>query len=97
MDNQHKHIAGYRDLTLDDVNLMNTIKAKEGEIAGLVRVVQGNNGLASKAGPDANEAARQIAIARTEFEHAFMRLVRAVARPLSPWMAPAPDDKGAAS
>lgn len=31
------------------------------------------------------EAQRQIAIARTHFEDAFMHLVRAVARPETPW------------
>lgn len=27
MDNQHKHIKGYRDLTQDEINLMNEGKA----------------------------------------------------------------------
>ena len=42
--------------------------------------------------PDAQvvirEAQRQIALAKTNFEDAFMHLVRAVARPDSPWTAP---------
>lgn len=32
MDNQHKHIKGYRDLSQDEINLMNEIKAKGAEL-----------------------------------------------------------------
>ena len=36
MDNQHKLIAGYRDLTEDEIALMNEVKAKAAEVGTLV-------------------------------------------------------------
>lgn len=77
MDNQHRRIAGYRELDAAEIARMNAIKAKEAEVAELVRDVR-------DAAP-AGEPRRQAAIAATAFEEAFMRLVRAVARPASPW------------
>ena len=83
MDNQHQKITGYRELDQQDINLMNAIKAKEQDVAALLQHVQSYlGGGQGRAG----EALRQAAIARTEFEHAFMRLVRAVAQPVSPWV-----------
>ena len=75
MDNQHKKITGYRDLTQEEIDNMNAIKLAEKVIANLVAAV--------KSIPDVDQ--RNIAIARTSFEDAFMRLVRAVARPESPF------------
>lgn len=77
MDNQHRKIAGYRDLSESEIALMNRIKAKEAEAAELVTLV--------RAAAPAGEAQRQVAIATTAFEEAFMRLVRAVAQPATPW------------
>lgn len=71
MDNQHKHIKGYRDLSPDEVALMNRIKAKAVEVGDLVA--------------DLNKAAgldqRWVAIGRTDLQTGFMALVRAVAQP----------------
>ena len=88
MDNQHKKITGYRDLTQAEIDVMNEIKAHEKATAELHRKV------AALIGPPSNEdrydseiseRRRNVAIARTEFETAFMRLVRSVARPATPW------------
>lgn len=89
MDNQHKKITGYRDLSQAEIDVMNEIKAHEKATAELHRKV------AALIGPPSNEdrydseiseRRRNIAIARTDFETAFMRLVRSVARPLTPWI-----------
>lgn len=77
MDNQHRRITDYRELDESEVALMNRIKAKEAEAAELVNLV--------RAAAPQGEPQRQVAIAVTAFEEAFMRLVRAVARPASPW------------
>lgn len=79
MDNQHKKITGYRDLSQEEIDLMNEIKAKEAEIAAIYQRVSALVGR--------TDGGRQASIARTEFEHAFMRLVRAVAQPATPWEA----------
>ncbi len=75
MDNQHQKIKGYRDLSQDEINLMNDCKSLESSTASLVALIKAEDGVDQ----------RQLAIAKTEFEHAFMRLVRSIARPESPW------------
>jgi hypothetical protein len=78
--NQHRKITGYRDLTQAEVDAMNKIKAMEAAVAALHAEVVAIL-------PERSEATRQAAVARTEFEHAFMRLVRSVAQPTTPWSA----------
>lgn len=76
-ENQHRKISGYGDLDESEIALMNRIKAKEAEAAELVQLV--------RATIPAGEPQRQVAIAIGALEEGFMRLVRAVARPASPW------------
>lgn len=78
VENQHRQITGYRDLTEAEIALMNDCKEAERQIATLLRRVV-------ETAEPRSEPARQAAIARTEFEGAFMRIVRAVAKPMSPW------------
>lgn len=73
MDNQHKKISGYRDLSQAEINMMNDVKALEAKWNALVDRIAGTRG--------SPEGHRQIAIAKTEGEHAFMRAVRAIALP----------------
>lgn len=72
MDNRHQKIAGYRDLSRADIDLMNEIKAFEAKWNGLVDRLRNR-------GSDFDQ--RQISIAATDGESAFMRAVRAVAQP----------------
>lgn len=76
MDNQHKKIAGYRDLTQAEIDLMNEIKAAEENVASLFQRVAD---LAKQDGD--NGAGRWASIARTDLETGFMFLLKAVARP----------------
>jgi hypothetical protein len=95
LDNQHKKITGYRDLTQDEIDLMNEIKAHEAATAALLGKVRKLHAAPCGVPADplaraahfaaGNEPARQLSIARTEFEGAFMRLVRSVAQPATPW------------
>lgn len=78
VENQHRQISGYRDLSEAEIALMNAIKAAEREVAMIHADIV-------SALPPRSEATRQAALARTEFEAAFMRLARAVAQPNSPW------------
>jgi hypothetical protein len=71
MDNQHKKIAGYRDLTQAEIDAMNGVKRLEAMFNGLVDYL--------KTLPDIDQ--RQVALAATHGEDAFMHAVRAVARP----------------
>lgn len=71
MDNQHKKIAGYRDLTQDEIDLMNESKSLERQFNAFIDKL--------KAHPDTDK--RDVSLAQTEGEYAFIRAVRSVARP----------------
>ena len=71
MENQHRKITGYRELTQEEIDLMNDIKALEARW----------NGLIDRLREIETVDQRQTAIAATDGENAFMRAVRAVARP----------------
>jgi hypothetical protein len=74
MDNQHRKIAGYRELDKIEIDLINAIKLKAEEVSELVKQVQ--------ALPMGSiETSRWSAIAKTELQQGFMALVRAVALP----------------
>ena len=73
---QHQKIAGYRDLTQAEVDLMNELKAKEAEVGELYQRV------AALAREDGDAAAgRWASLGRTDCETGFMYLIKAVARP----------------
>lgn len=71
MDNQHKKISGYRDLTPDDITVMNEIKGLEALFNGMIDRLKTVSGIDQ----------RQVALAATHGEDAFMHAVRAIARP----------------
>ena len=71
MDNQHKKITGYRDLSKEEIDAMNGIKALEAKFNGMIDYLR------SLVSVDQ----RQVSIAATAGEDAFMRAVRAVAQP----------------
>lgn len=75
VDNQHKQIQGYRDLSLEEIGLINRVKSAEYDMALLHSDI--------KLG-DAGDP-RELALARTAFEGAFYHLVKAIAKPETPW------------
>lgn len=87
MDNQHRLIKGCRDLSQDEINLMNKIKAKGVELDNLVAEVKQWNEAYAKDGDEEaelvhySEAARWASIAKTDFQTGLMALTRAVAKP----------------
>jgi len=72
MDNQHKKITGYRDLSQAEIDLMNEVKAHEAKWNGLVDRLKAMGSSVDQ---------RNVAIAATEGENAYMRAVRAIAQP----------------
>lgn len=71
MQDQHMKITGYRDLTQDEIDAMNEIKAagiKLGELVAKVRAIPSIDG-------------RWASIAATDLQTGLMALTRAVARP----------------
>lgn len=71
MDNQHKKITGYRDLSQGEIDAMNAAKELEARFNGMIDHL--------KAIPGVDQ--RQVALAATHGEDAFMHAVRAVAQP----------------
>ena len=94
MDNQHKHIKGYRDLTAQEVQLMNAIKAKGAELDALLQQVHEHitqqYDMATAAIPyDSKEVSRLNdtgaltwwARSKEDLQTGLMKLVRSVAQP----------------
>lgn len=72
MDNQHKKIKGYRDLSQAEIDLMNEIKAKGVELGELVAKLRSTEGLDQ----------RWVSGA-TDLQTGLMALTRGVAQPTS--------------
>jgi hypothetical protein len=73
VDNQHRKISGYRELTEAEIAAMNEAKAMGNAIGGLLDRMKELPGVDQRA----------LAIARTELQTGIMWAVRAVARPES--------------
>ena len=81
MDNQHKHIKGYRDLSQVEIDLMNEIKSKAEEVGVLVAKVQSLATAADNKDAEVRTDGRWASIARTDLQTGFMALVRSIAQP----------------
>lgn len=78
MDNQHKQIKGYRDLSQEEINLMNEGKALAEKVGAWIQgleelpIASGNPNLIDK---------RWLAIGKTQLQQGFMAAIRSIARP----------------
>lgn len=77
MENQHQKIKGYRDLSQEEIDLMNEIKAKGAELSVLLTKVN----LYAVPAFQGSDPQRWLAIAKTDFQTGIMALTRAVAQP----------------
>lgn len=82
MENQHKMITGYRDLTQAEIDLMNRIKATANDVSALLKDISYGNPGGGEA-PEGIADARWYAIARTHLQEGFMALTRSIAKPTS--------------
>lgn len=71
MDNQHKLIKGYRDLTQAEIDGMNKAKEIGGAMGALIEHLEGQEDIDK----------RWLAIAKTDLQKGIMSLVRSIARP----------------
>jgi len=71
MENQHQLIAGYRDLTQQEIDLINEIKKNGNDLGLAIDVIEKWPGVDR----------RMAAIARTQIQLGLMALIRAIARP----------------
>lgn len=72
MDNQHKKITGYRDLSQSEIDGMNSIKALEADAGELFKQIEGVD-------------QRTLALAKTNLQQGFMWFVRSIAKPADPF------------
>ena len=72
MENQHRHIKGYKELTQDEIDLMNEIKAKGAEMEELVEKLRAMD----------TTDKRWVSIGATDLQTGLMALTRSVAKPL---------------
>ena len=71
MDNQHRQIKGYRELSQAEIDLMNKIKSKGAELGELVADLRAAPGLDQL----------WISIGATDLQTGLMALTRGVAQP----------------
>ena len=73
MDNQHRKIKGYRELSQEEIDAMNDVK-KSGRVLGEYIEALGKD-------PSLEVDQRWLAIAKTDLQKGFMALTRSIAKP----------------
>ena len=71
MENQHRKINGYRELSQEEIDAMNKSKALASQTGDFIDELE-KNGYVDK---------RWLAIAKTDLQKAFMSLTRSIAKP----------------
>lgn len=73
MDNQHKKIKGYRDLSQHEIDSMNAVKSEGERLDNLIKELSEN--------PDLDQ--RWVSIAKSHLQQGIMAAVRSIAKPES--------------
>lgn len=73
MENQHRKITGYRDLSQEEIDAMNAVKSEGSRLQLLVEELRSNESLDK----------RWISIAETHLQQGIMAAVRSIAQPTS--------------
>lgn len=71
MENQHRKITGYRELSAEEIALMNEVKALSSQFGQLFEKLAAN--------PDVDK--RWLNIAKTDLQKGVMSAVRSIAKP----------------
>lgn len=71
MENQHRKIVGYRELSEDEINAMNVVKEHGKELDSLIRWLR----------DEMAADGRWMSIGQTHLQQGIMALTRAVAKP----------------
>lgn len=71
MDNQHKRIKGYRDLTAEEIGKMNAAKSLAEQVGAFIATLESE--------PTVDK--RWLAIGKTDLQKGFMAVIRAIAQP----------------
>ncbi len=73
MDNQHKKIKGYRDLSQAEIDFMNEGKALAEKCGEFINKLESAEGIDK----------RNVALGKTNLQQGFMWAIRAIAQPTS--------------
>lgn len=73
MENQHRKITGYRELSQYEIDAMNSVKSEGSRLQVLINDLRHNESLDQ----------RWVAIAETHLQQGVMAAVRAIAQPTS--------------
>lgn len=71
MDNQHRKISGYRELSQEEIDMMNLVKETGRYLGDLISKLEGH------AGTDK----RWLAIGKTDLQKGLMAVTRSIAKP----------------
>ena len=71
MENQHRKITGYRELSQAEIDLMNKVKQLGNEISGIVQQLKDED----------STDKRWVSIGTTDMQTGLMALVRSIAKP----------------
>lgn len=77
MKNQHEKIKGYRDLTQEEIDLMNEAKELAVRCGELCDKLAASNAVHTEEGIDL----RWLAIGKTDLQKGFMAVIRSIAKP----------------
>lgn len=77
MDNQHKKITGYRDLTQEEIDLMNESKALAKQVGDFIDKLESINVEKRMIVADVG----WLMTAKTDLQKGFMSLTRSIAKP----------------
>lgn len=78
MENQHRKITGYRELSQDEIDLMNEGKALAEQCGAFVdKLMKADFAKTSDQDPDL----RWASIGRTHLQEGFMAVIRSIAKP----------------
>lgn len=84
MENQHRKIKGYRELSQEEIDMMNEVKTKAAEVGELVEKLEKSMTTVTTESASTVEKlfdARWVAIGKTDLQKGFMALTRAIAKP----------------
>ena len=90
MENQHRKIKGYRELSQEEIDLMNEIKSKGAELGELIEKIRKVHVDQRRVNADNAEETDRInqaeperwaSIGRTHFQEGLMALTRSIAQP----------------
>lgn len=70
MENQHRQIKGYRELSQEEIDLMNMVKVKGAEIGELIQKLE-----------EMDTDKRWLEIGKTNIQQGLMAVTRAIAQP----------------